>query len=253
MTLILDEIAGLPHPRPRPPHAARIRAWPASAGRSAPSPGSTRTLEDWGREAEARGARSPASSCARPGSPRGVVRQQARLLAALARLAAGEPVTRSRWIWATSPLGLRCHVQSARWARAAEPLSRELIASDFTHDSRRSPAAMHVPSTRARGYRLVPCPDGARELRPATSAPERTDCPFATHCRSCSTRTAVPGARSMGTSRAPATHARSLPRDARRWPCSGPHAYVSPGWYRTHPSVPTRNYRGGACHGSARC
>ncbi len=30
---------------------------------------------------------------------------------------------------------------------------------------------------------------------------------------------------------------------ARRWRCSeGPHAYISPSWYRTGPAVPTWNY-----------
>ena len=32
----------------------------------------------------------------------------------------------------------------------------------------------------------------------------------------------------------------------------GPHAYVSPGWYRNHPSVPTWNYAVVHAHGSAR-
>ena len=32
----------------------------------------------------------------------------------------------------------------------------------------------------------------------------------------------------------------------------GPHAYVSPGWYATHPSVPTWNYAVVHAHGSAR-
>ena len=33
---------------------------------------------------------------------------------------------------------------------------------------------------------------------------------------------------------------------------SGPHAYVSPAWYQTHPSVPTWNYAAVHAHGRAR-
>jgi transcriptional regulator len=33
---------------------------------------------------------------------------------------------------------------------------------------------------------------------------------------------------------------------------SGPHAYVSPGWYENHPSVPTWNYAVVHAHGRAR-
>jgi len=93
MTLILDEIAGLPTlgldlPMPRDPRLARICR--ALGG----DPGSTRTLEDWGREAGGSGRTLARLFLRETGLTFAAWRQQARLLAALARLAAGEPVTR---------------------------------------------------------------------------------------------------------------------------------------------------------------
>jgi AraC-like DNA-binding protein len=93
MTLILDEIAGLPTlgldlPMPRDARLARICR--ALGG----DPGSTRTLEDWGREAGGSGRTLARLFLRETGLTFAAWRQQARLLAALARLAAGEPVTR---------------------------------------------------------------------------------------------------------------------------------------------------------------
>ena len=93
MSLILDEIAALPTlgldlPMPHDPRLARIcRALGAD-------PGSTRTLEDWGREAGGSGRTLARLFVRETGLTFAAWRQQARLLAALARLAAGEPVTR---------------------------------------------------------------------------------------------------------------------------------------------------------------
>jgi AraC-like DNA-binding protein len=93
MALILDEIAALPTvaldlPLPRDARLGRIcRALSAE-------PGQTRTLPDWGREAGA-SARTLARLFVREtGLTFAAWRQQARLLAATAMLAAGEPITR---------------------------------------------------------------------------------------------------------------------------------------------------------------
>ena len=73
---------------PHDPRLARIcRALGAD-------PGSTRTLEDWGREAGGSGRTLARLFVRETGLTFAAWRQQARLLAALARLAAGEPVTR---------------------------------------------------------------------------------------------------------------------------------------------------------------
>jgi AraC-like DNA-binding protein/quercetin dioxygenase-like cupin family protein len=92
MALILDEIAALPGvgldlPMPRDRRLARIcRALQAD-------PGATRTLEDWAEDAGA-SARTLARLFVREtGLTFAAWRQQARLLAALARLATGQPVT----------------------------------------------------------------------------------------------------------------------------------------------------------------
>src|SRR5882724_279020 len=93
MSLILDEIAALPTlgldlPMPHDPRLGRIcRALRAD-------PGSTRTLEEWGREAGGSGRTLARLFVRETGLTFAAWRQQARLLAALARLAAGEPVTR---------------------------------------------------------------------------------------------------------------------------------------------------------------
>jgi AraC-like DNA-binding protein len=93
MSLILDEIAALPTialdlPLPRDERLARIcRALRAN-------PGDTRTLEDWAREAGASGRTVARLFVKETGLPFAGWRQQARLLAAMALLAAGQPITR---------------------------------------------------------------------------------------------------------------------------------------------------------------
>jgi len=93
MTLILDEIAALPTlalDLPLP-HDARLRRI-CRALRA--EPGSTRTLDDWARETGA-STRTLARRFVRDtGLTFAEWRQQARLLEAMARLAAGQPVTR---------------------------------------------------------------------------------------------------------------------------------------------------------------
>ena len=93
MALILDEIAALPTvaldlPQPRDPRLARICR--ALAG----EPGATRSLADWGREAGASTRTLARLFVKETGLAFGAWRQQARLLAATAMLAAGEPITR---------------------------------------------------------------------------------------------------------------------------------------------------------------
>ena len=93
MTLILDEIAALPTialdlPMPRDPRLGRIcRAIRAE-------PGDTRTLEDWAREANASSRTLARLFVKETGLAFAAWRQQARLLAATAQLAAGQPITR---------------------------------------------------------------------------------------------------------------------------------------------------------------
>jgi AraC-like DNA-binding protein len=93
VALILDEIAALPTlaldlAMPRDPRLARIcRALQAD-------PGSARTLEDWACAAGASSRTLARLFPRQTGATFAAWRQQARLLAALARLAAGQPVTR---------------------------------------------------------------------------------------------------------------------------------------------------------------
>jgi AraC-like DNA-binding protein len=93
IALILDEIAALPTlgldlPMPRDARLVRIcRALQAD-------PGSPRTLEDWARAAGASSRTLARLFPRETGATFAAWRQQARLLAALARLAAGQPVTR---------------------------------------------------------------------------------------------------------------------------------------------------------------
>lgn len=93
MTLILDEIAALPSialdlPLPRDSRLARIcRALRAD-------PGDRRTLPDWAREAGASPRTLARLFLKETGLPFAGWRQQARLLAAMALLAAGQPITR---------------------------------------------------------------------------------------------------------------------------------------------------------------
>jgi AraC-like DNA-binding protein len=93
MTLILDEIAALSPialdlPLPRDPRLGRIcRALRAD-------PGDTRTLADWAREAGASSRTLARLFLKETGLPFAGWRQQARLLAAMAMLAAGQPITR---------------------------------------------------------------------------------------------------------------------------------------------------------------
>ena len=93
MALVLDEIATLPSlaldlPAPRDPRLGRIcRALRAD-------PGSTRTLEEWALEAGASGRTLARLFVKETGLTFADWRQQARLLAAMARLAAGQPITR---------------------------------------------------------------------------------------------------------------------------------------------------------------
>jgi AraC-like DNA-binding protein len=93
MALILDEIASLPSlaldlPMPRDPRLARI------CHALGADPGSTRTLRDWAREAGASSRTLARLFVKETGLTFADWRQQARLLAALALLAAGQPVTR---------------------------------------------------------------------------------------------------------------------------------------------------------------
>ncbi len=92
MELMLDEIASLPTlaldlPMPRDPRLARLchtlRA----------DPGATRTLHSWARDAGASSRTLARLFRRETGLTFAAWRQQARLLAAVARLAAGEPVT----------------------------------------------------------------------------------------------------------------------------------------------------------------
>jgi AraC-like DNA-binding protein len=92
IALILDEIAALPTlaldlPMPRDPRLGRIcRALRAD-------PGSPRTLEDWAHAAGASSRTLARLFSKETGSSFAAWRQQARLLAAVARLAAGQPIT----------------------------------------------------------------------------------------------------------------------------------------------------------------
>jgi AraC-like DNA-binding protein len=92
MALILDEIAALPSlaldlPMARDPRLARIcQALGAD-------PGSTRTLGGWARETGASSRTLARLFLRETGLTFGDWRQQARLLAAVARLAAGQPIT----------------------------------------------------------------------------------------------------------------------------------------------------------------
>lgn len=93
MTLILDEIAALPTlaldlPLPSDARLRRI----CHALRD--EPGATRTLDDWAREAGASTRTLARRFVRETGLTFAEWRQQARLLEAMARLAAGEPVTR---------------------------------------------------------------------------------------------------------------------------------------------------------------
>lgn len=93
VALILDEIASLPSlaldlPSPRDPRLA----WICRSLRE--DPGSGRTLEEWAREVGACSRTLARLFVKETGLTFAAWRQQARLLAALARLAAGEPVTR---------------------------------------------------------------------------------------------------------------------------------------------------------------
>jgi AraC-like DNA-binding protein/quercetin dioxygenase-like cupin family protein len=93
MTLILDEIAALPTvaldlPMPRDARLGRIcRALSAE-------PGATDTLSDWGRRVGASPRTLARLFVRQTGLTFAAWRQQARLLAATAMLAAGEPITR---------------------------------------------------------------------------------------------------------------------------------------------------------------
>src|SRR5262249_7127170 len=93
MTLIIDEIAALPTvaldlPLPRDAGLGRIcRALSAE-------PGTTRTLDDWSRDAGASPRTLARLFVKETGLTFASWRQQARLLAATAMLAAGEPITR---------------------------------------------------------------------------------------------------------------------------------------------------------------
>ena len=93
MSLILDEIAALPAialdlPLPRDERLARIcRALRAN-------PGDARTLDDWAREAGASARTVARLFVKETGLPFAGWRQQARLLAAMALLAARQPITR---------------------------------------------------------------------------------------------------------------------------------------------------------------
>jgi len=94
MTLMLDEIAALPTvaldlPLPRDTRLGRIcRALSAEPGAT------TRTLADWSREAGASPRTLARLFVKETGLTFAAWRQQARLLAATAMLAAGEPITR---------------------------------------------------------------------------------------------------------------------------------------------------------------
>ncbi len=93
MAMILDEIAALPTvaldlPLPRDARLGRIcRALSAELG-------ATRTLSDWGRDAGASPRTLARLFVKETGLTFAAWRQQARLLAATAMLAAGEPITR---------------------------------------------------------------------------------------------------------------------------------------------------------------
>jgi AraC-like DNA-binding protein len=93
ISLILDEIAALPTlgldlPMPRDERLQRIcRALRAD-------PGSTRTLEDWARECGASSRTLARAFVRETALTFADWRQQARLLDAMARLAAGQPITR---------------------------------------------------------------------------------------------------------------------------------------------------------------
>ncbi len=93
MALLLDEIAALPSvaldlKMPADPRIERI----CQALRAAP--GDSRTLDDWAREAGVSGRTLARLFVKETGLSFSDWRQQARLLGALARLAAGQPITR---------------------------------------------------------------------------------------------------------------------------------------------------------------
>jgi AraC-like DNA-binding protein/mannose-6-phosphate isomerase-like protein (cupin superfamily) len=140
MTLILDEIGALPTvaldlPLPRDARLGRIcRALSAE-------PGDTQTLADWGRDAGASPRTLARLFVRETGLTFAEWRQQARLLAATAMLAAGEPITR--------------------------------IAMDLGYES---PSAFTAMFKRALGappshyFGAAPAPESAREAEPTSNS-----------------------------------------------------------------------------------